>query len=434
MYFSRRTFFRKCLKGAGYILIFLLLPVRLFRKAVGRGTPAGSVMHAKDKIKKGKFRVAVEPCSSYDPGVVYHSVKAALDSISFSIPRKKKILLKPNIMAQNTPEQAASTHPALIDALCRIFIENDCRVTIGDSSAFYQGGSTRLGFETTGMAAVAKKYGAKLLSFEATLLEKVTTGKVLNPFYITRAVFEHDLLVNVPKMKIHRLARYTGAIKNIYGCVAGGTKQVYHRMYLDRPDYREVWGKPLVDVFEAVNPGLNVMDAVIGLDKDGPAANGEPKFTGLILAAENACALDITACRIMGFDPFWVPAVREAIERGMASPEKVITAGNIPLVPYVQLPDGEPKRGLSKKLDNYIFDQFIVEPRVNDFRCDKCGDCAQKCAPGAIDFNRKGYPRVDYKKCIFCYCCEEYCPRGAVYLHGSAVNHLIRGVRQIMRL
>lgn len=329
-------------------------------------------------------RVAVEPCTSYDQDVVYTSIKSALKSIRFTIPKNKKILLKPNIMAQNRPEQAASTHPAVIDALCRIFSENNCTITIGDSSAFYQGGCTRRGFETTGMTAVAKIYGAKLLPFEATLLKKITTGSVLNPFYITSAVFDHDLVVNVPKMKIHRLARYTGAIKNIYGCIPGGAKQVYHEIFLNRPDYKEYWGKPLVDVFEAVNPGLNIMDAVIGLDGDGPAATGEPKFTGVILAAENACALDIAACRIMGFDPYRVPALREAIERGLASPEKITTPGKIPLIPYVKLPDEEPKKGLSKKLDIYMFDQFIVEPRINQSRCNKCGDCVKKCALKAI--------------------------------------------------
>ena len=217
--------------------------------------------------------VAVEPCADYDLEAVYQAVKSALAKINFTLPAGKTILLKPNLMAQNTPDQAASTHPAVVDAVCRIFTETGNTVTIGDCMAYYQGGGTRQAMKTTGMEAVAKKYGARLLPFEATLLKKITTGRILNPLYLTEAVFTHDLVVNLPKLKLHRLARYSGAVKNTFGCVVGATKQIYHHSYEARPDYKEFWGGPIVDVHQAVHPGLTVMDAIVGLDKDGPAAS-----------------------------------------------------------------------------------------------------------------------------------------------------------------
>ncbi|HOP63845.1 MAG TPA: DUF362 domain-containing protein [Spirochaetota bacterium] len=378
--------------------------------------------------------VSIQKCSSYNPEDVFRAVKNSLDDINFRIKDGSSVLLKPNILAQYRPEQCATTHPEVVDAVCRIFREHDCRITIGESLSYYQGGGTGRGFITSGIADVAEKYGAELLPFEATRLKKIETGKELKPFYITEALSGHDLVVNIPKMKIHRLARYTGAVKNTYGCIPGGTKQLYHKLFQDRPDYQEFWGIPLADVYESVNPGLNIMDAVYGLDVDGPAANGRPKFTGLILTSENGAALDVTACRIMGFDPQWVPAVRECIKRGFVVPEEIPVKGDIPQVRYIKLPDKSPSAGILKKIDDYMFDQLFVEPRINFKKCSKCGDCINGCAVSAIKKGNSGFPEIKDDECIRCYCCSEYCPDGAIYLHGSIVNLIIRGIRNIIKI
>jgi uncharacterized protein (DUF362 family)/Pyruvate/2-oxoacid:ferredoxin oxidoreductase delta subunit len=435
MQLSRKSFIIKIILLTGYIVLFLFMPfnIRLKRRAYADKKALRN--KGKTMKKKGKDIVSIEPCRSYDPEEVYKAVKHGLASLKFRIKPGLSVLLKPNILAQNTPDQCATTHPALVDAVCRILTENKCSITIGESSAFYQGGGTRKGFETSGIAGVASKYNAGLMPFESTHLVKVITGKALNPFYITDAINRFDLIINLPKMKIHRLARYTGAIKNMYGFIPGGTKQYYHKLFDHRSDYKEFWGIPLVDVFEAVQPGLNIMDAVYGLDKDGPAANGEPKYTGLILMSVNAAALDVIACRVMGFDPYWVPAVREAIGRNLCDvPEKIKTAGDVPSVPYVKLPDEEPLTGIRRRLDDYMFDRLLVEPRIDKCDCTKCDKCTDGCASGAITRNNYEYPVIDMNKCIYCYCCEEYCTYKAISLHGGVINHIIRGIRQIKKI
>jgi uncharacterized protein (DUF362 family)/Pyruvate/2-oxoacid:ferredoxin oxidoreductase delta subunit len=432
---SRRVFIRQVLHFIGIALFFCLSPFKVRLRSRVKTLPGVLQMQKKDRRPDdSRHSVAIETCDSYDLDSVYTAIKQGLDAVQFRIVPRISVLLKPNIIGQNTPDQAVTTHPSVVDAVCRIFTEHRCRISIGDSSAFYQGGGTRLGLETSGMSAVAEKYGATLLPFETTRLRRVSSGKALNPFYITGAVYEHDLVVNLPKLKVHRLARYTGALKNTYGCVVGGSKQVYHSLFQERADYKEFWGKPLIDVYEAVNPGLSIMDGIIGLDRDGPAANGTPRKTGLLLISKNGTALDVVACRILGFDPQWVPAVREAISRGLTSLEKAVALGAVPSVPYVKLPDAKPLTGIMKKLDGYMFDQFIVEPRIEKRSCDRCGKCVEDCGPRAISYDSKKFPRIDYEKCIYCYCCEEYCPRRAIYLHGGAVNHIMRGIRQVLKL
>ncbi len=378
--------------------------------------------------------VSVRRCASYNLEEVYAAVKNGLNDIGFRIRKGSAVLVKPNILALYTPDQCATTHPAVVDAVCRLLSENNCRITIGESSAYYQGGGTREAFITSGIAAVAEKYSAALLPFEATKLRRIETGKALNPFHISEAAFSFDLIVNMPKMKVHRLARYTGAVKNNYGFIPGGTKQLYHKLFQHRRDYKEYWGIPIADVYEAVNPGLNIMDAVYGLDKDGPAANGTPKQTGIILLSGSGAALDVIACRLMGFDPEWVPAVREVLKRKLTDPSTIRITGDLPLIPYIKLPDEAPSTGLLKKAGDYMFDQFIVEPRVDKARCSRCGICMNDCPVSAIREGPEGYPVFNYSECIYCYCCSEYCPHSAIYLHGGIVNHIIRGVRCILKI
>ena len=436
---TRKSFLNSMLFGLGYLLLLLMVPFRVGSRAAknpgGERQPDDRGRSMKKTVPAGKEVVSIRKCGSYNAEETFRAVKEGLEAIGFRIKTGSSVLLKPNIIGQNTPDQCTTTHPSVVEAVCRIFKESGCSVTIGDSSAFYQGGGTREGLRTSGMSAVARRYGAALLPFEATYLVKVESGRALTPFYMTRAVKDFDLVVNMPKMKIHRLARYTGAVKNVYGCIPGGTKQNYHKIFDHRPDYREYWGRILVDVYEAVSPGLNIMDAVYGLDNDGPAATGDPRFTGVILVSENGAALDTVACRIMGFDPRWVPAVREALDRGLCcAPEKIKVEGELLSVPYVKLPDPEPLKGLRLKLDDYIFDQFIMEPRIDRGKCRQCGSCIDGCAVGAIKRDRKGYPVIDPEKCINCYCCQEYCPNGAVYLHGGVVNHFMRAARYLLGL
>ena len=427
---SRRGFMKHAVLLG--LFIFLGVPFR-WRRAM-RALASGALVptyRPKPSRSRTPQCVAVRPCEDYDTKKVYEAVRSAIDAAGFEIPAGKRVLLKPNILAQNTPDQCTTTHPAVVEAVCRLFIERGCECTIGESSAFYQGGGTEEAFVTSGIAEAAKRSGAKLLAFESARLVKIESGEALNPFYMTEAVLSHDIVVDLPKLKLHRLARYTGAIKNLYGCIPGGAKQRYHMLYQERADYQEYWGKPLVDVYEAVNPDLTVMDAVMGLDEDGPAANGTPRKTGAILASKNGAALDIAACRMIGFDPLWVPAVAEAVRRGLADPAAVGIDGELPAVPYAKLPDLVKKTGLAKSIDDYMFTQLMVEPRIGRSSCTRCGLCVSECAPGALAADRKGYPAVDYSRCIRCYHCESVCPHGAVTLHGGGVNHLIRALRSI---
>jgi len=54
-----------------------------------------------------------------------------------------------------------------------------------------------------------------------------------------------------------------------------------------------------------------------------------------------------------------------------------------------------------------------VRPKPDENRCQKCGECIANC-PTQDMSPRKGFPIIDYKKCISCFCCDEVCPHNAI--------------------
>jgi uncharacterized protein (DUF362 family) len=61
-------------------------------------------------------KVSIVKTESYNLDNVYHAVKQSLNNISFDIPYKKTVFIKPNILAQNKPGQHSVTHYSVVDA------------------------------------------------------------------------------------------------------------------------------------------------------------------------------------------------------------------------------------------------------------------------------------------------------------------------------
>jgi len=220
-------------------------------------------------------KVSVLRCNDYNPDLIYNVIKESLKNINFEIPTNKKILLKPNVLGQRKPETAVDTHPAVLDALCRLLKEHNNEIWIGDSGGISAYGGTKRAFEISGIGAVAKKHNAKLISFEGSKRKKIidNNAKILKEFILAEEPFEADLIINVPKLKTHVLMRYTGAVKNMFGCVPGGGKSEKHALAPNE----DLFSNLLLDIYQNVTPHLNIMDAIIGLEGDGPGSAGTPK-------------------------------------------------------------------------------------------------------------------------------------------------------------
>jgi len=353
-------------------------------------------------------KVAIEKCNSYEQEKVDRAVVLALDLIDFNFNQFKrgmKVLIKPNVVGSYHKNQyAITTHPAIIEAVCKILKQKGCKIFIGDSPFT----NPENAFRHSEIERVAKKYG-KLVIFEQDKFVTIKNehGRILKKFKTARIIKEADLIINMPKLKTHMLTKYTGAIKNLYGCILGGEKQKFHNKA--RGDKR--FSRMLVDIYQAIKPELTIMDAIVGMEGKGPTS-GEPKKAGLILASKNGIALDIIALEIIGIKPGQIYAIREAIKRKVSGRFKIRVVGiaKQPLIRF-RLPSHIVIKVAHRILKKLFREKPIV---VDKMKCIQCGLCARKCPGKAITL--KPFPTFDRKKCIRCFCCIEVCPQHALSL------------------
>jgi uncharacterized protein (DUF362 family) len=113
----------------------------------------------------------------------------------------------------------------------------------------------------------------------------------LKRLFLPKTVLDADAVVDMALMKTHEFAVYSGAIKNLFGCVPSN-KRIYLHPYLPEVFYR------LYTVFK---PTLTVMDARVGIEGNGPT-KGNPVKMDLLLTSNDALALDVIATEIMCLD------------------------------------------------------------------------------------------------------------------------------------
>jgi uncharacterized protein (DUF362 family) len=164
-------------------------------------------------------------------------------------------------------------------------------VIVGESNGFnYPCWSA---FEKTGVEAAVKKAGGSVINLsEDKVVEVKFQGNTpLKRLFLPKNVLDADAVVDLPLMKTHEFMAYSGAIKNLFGCVPSN-KRIYLYPYLPEVFYR------LYTIFK---PQLTIMDARTGIEGNGPT-KGKPVKLGLILTGNDALAIDITAAKIMMLD------------------------------------------------------------------------------------------------------------------------------------
>jgi uncharacterized protein (DUF362 family)/Pyruvate/2-oxoacid:ferredoxin oxidoreductase delta subunit len=366
--------------------------------------------------------VSVERCESYARTEVEAALErtlAPLGGMRAFVREGDRVFLKLNLLLKAEPERAVTTHPELVRAVARAAkAAGAAQVVIGDSP----GGRTtpasaRALFEASGMAAVAAEEGARLALLDDDVVRRTADGALLyQSFNLGREAVEADVLIDMPKLKTHGFMMFTGAVKNLFGCIPGLEKAQFHLKVPDRADFADM----LLDLLLACRPALSVMDAVEAMEGDGPS-RGALKPVGALLASSDAVALDVVASAIAGFDPMEVYTNAAAHRRGLgpASADEVPLAG-VPWRDVAPATFEHPARDISRNMPpslgrwmrRHASSRPFLEVRE---ACTTCRTCEKNCPVTAIRMAERR-PAFDYDRCIRCYCCQELCPEQAIGL------------------
>lgn len=244
---------------------------------------------------KGPHTVILSHCEDYGTENVAAALQSVVDplgGIRRFVSPGDRVLIKPNLIKGVPPEVCATTHPAVVEAVVRLVLDCGGRPFIGDSPAF---GDLPAVAVPTGMTDICKRYDIPLVPFTNPVYVPVQ-GSWIKGISIDRAAVEADKIINLPKLKTHVQAGFTGAVKNLFGCVVGKRKPLWHFRAGDK-DHR--FGKMLLDVYQILNPALHIVDGITAMEGNGPVS-GKPKQLGLIAASADGLPLDRVLCEIMG--------------------------------------------------------------------------------------------------------------------------------------
>jgi uncharacterized protein (DUF362 family) len=149
---------------------------------------------------------------------------------------------------------------------------------------------------------------------------EVPTGISLGAVAVSSLVINADRVISVAVAKTHQWAHLTLSLKNFigitplerYGWMSRGNTD---RVFLHQNDSRpEDFGRLYIDIANAAQPDLSIIDFSIGMEGNGPTSGngGVPVDmrarlgSWLLLASTDPVAADATAARIMSHEATYV--------------------------------------------------------------------------------------------------------------------------------
>jgi uncharacterized protein (DUF362 family)/Pyruvate/2-oxoacid:ferredoxin oxidoreductase delta subunit len=361
-----------------------------------------------------KSTVSIVRCQSYDEEETLKRLRKAiglLGGIEHFVQKGNRVLLKPNLLYGKAPEKAVTTHPSIVKGMIKIVREGGGIPFIGDSPSV--GGLLRTA-EKAGIKGVADEMNCPLVEFDRPVVSAKGVGTHFKQLEIDQAILDVDVIINLPKWKTHGNTLLTLGVKNLFGCIPGPRKALWH---LRAGENHKLFAQVLVDVFQLVKPSLTVLDGIVGMEGNGPNS-GHPIPLGLILASNDALSIDQVVCDLLGISRKALVTNRVAFEQGLGRDGIELLGERVEdvRVPHFQFP---PLSGADWNLPGFIRkvlkNALSTKPIIEEEKCISCNLCVEICPPKALERKEKGLI-FDYGKCIRCFCCQEVCSEGAIQI------------------
>lgn len=265
--------------------------------------------HNQDKTKRPRVMVA----QGSDP---YTNTINALAAIDKSPIRGKRILLKPNAGRVGASDSGIVTNPQVVAAAIDFFRgAGAASCAVGESPI--TGVDVMEAFEVSGIAGVCRERNCPIIDMDKRQPVEIAlpNAVALERISVCADVFDFDIIVSIPVMKMHMHTGVTLSIKNMKGCLWSRSKVYLHML----PPVPYCDDKPLnvavADMASVLFPHLSIIDGTVGMEGLGPSA-GTAKPLGVVVASIDPLAADTIACELMGVSPSTVSHLRILTERG----------------------------------------------------------------------------------------------------------------------
>jgi len=231
------------------------------------------------------------------------------------------VLLKPNFIAPRSHRHATQTHPAVIIEVARLLKDFGARPFVGDSPAW---GNVSACVKALKLEEPLKKLSVPIKQLDKP--KKCRIGAKNIKVGISSIALDADKIINLPKLKTHQQLLATFAVKNMFGCVSGKRKALWHfRKGGNADDFCEF----LIELFRFLNPALTIIDGVVAMDGPGPI-RGRTRPLGWIIGGTEPFACEIICSKLVNIQPEDVPVIKTAKQMGLgySNPEEIKILGD----------------------------------------------------------------------------------------------------------
>jgi len=285
-------------------------------KGLGAGFAAGllakhsNIFSAESIISPSKGSFDLVAVMGGEPDAMFDRAIASMGGIGKYVKKGMRVVVKPNIGWDKTPEYAANTNPLLVKRIVEHCLQAGAKeVLVFDNTC----DQWQRCYSNSGIEKAVKDAGGKIIPgnnegyYHPVNIPK---GKRLKQTKEHEAILESDVFINVPVLKSHGGATLTIAMKNMMGII-------WDRGYWHRNDLHQC----IADFASYRKPTLNVIDAYRVMKQHGPKGVSLSDVTTMkaLIVSEDIVAADAAAAKLFGLNPSDVDYIRIASEMGIGN-------------------------------------------------------------------------------------------------------------------
>jgi uncharacterized protein (DUF362 family) len=224
-----------------------------------------------------------------EPDAMFKKAIEEIGGIGRFVKSGQKVVVKPNIGWDKSPELAANTNPILVKEIVRQCLAAGAKeVVVFDNTC----DEWKKCYATSGIEAAAKEAGAHVMpGNEESYYVKVPlpNGKSLKDMKLHKAILDCDVWINVPVLKHHGGANMSIAMKNLMGII--WNRKIFHISNLQQC---------IADVCTLdKKPVLNIVDAYRVLKTNGPRGKSKEDvvLSKALFVSQDMVAVDTAATK-----------------------------------------------------------------------------------------------------------------------------------------
>jgi uncharacterized protein (DUF362 family) len=275
------------------------------------GTAGALVYQSRERLWNAN--VAIAKADSYDDDLASIITRGLRElGLKPDHVKGKRIMLKPNLVEPTRDSPHINTHPNIVRAVAESLLQWGARdVFVAEGQGHVR--DSNLVLEESGLGRALDDVGVDFVDLnhdEIVVVPNALGMTSLDRLYLPATLVRRaDWVVSLPKMKTHHWSGVTLALKNLFGVMPGicygWPKNVLH--------YEGI-GRSILDIYATVRPRLAIIDGIVGMEGDGPIM-GTAKPAGVLVMGTNLPAVDATAARLMGVDPWRIDYLAAASGR-----------------------------------------------------------------------------------------------------------------------